>query len=152
MYGKILIAFDGSDPSKYALDHAVNIADTYKGELIILSVVPRFSTPLYPDMGPAPITASLTDYQDRVRELYTTTLKEAENDAKEAYPDLKVTSLILEGRPSAIIVEQAEKMKVDLIVMGSRGVGGVTGWILGSTSRRVVDSCTTPILIVKTSR
>jgi nucleotide-binding universal stress UspA family protein len=33
--------------------------------------------------------------------------------------------------------------------MGSRGVGGITGWILGSTSRRVVDSCTKPILIVK---
>ena len=47
------------------------------------------------------------------------------------------------------IVEQAEKDDVDIIVMGSRGIGGYTGWILGSTSRRVVDSCTKPILIVK---
>ena len=49
----------------------------------------------------------------------------------------------------ATITEYAENNGVDLIVMGSRGIGGYTGWILGSTSRKVVDSCTKPILIAK---
>ncbi|GAI02286.1 unnamed protein product, partial [marine sediment metagenome] len=81
--------------------------------------------------------------------LYQNVLKEAEEKVKEEYPGVKTESILKEGRPSATIVEQAEKDDVDIIVMGSRGIGGYTGWILGSTSRRVVDSCTKPILIVK---
>jgi len=55
----------------------------------------------------------------------------------------------MEGRPSATIVDEAEKNEMDLIVIGSRGLGGITGWILGSTSRRIVESCTKPVLVVK---
>ncbi len=65
------------------------------------------------------------------------------------FPDLAVEAILLEGRPSSTIVEQAEKNQADLIVMGSRGIGGISGWILGSTSRRVVESCTKPVLIIK---
>ena len=62
---------------------------------------------------------------------------------------LKYEAVLLEGRPSSTIVEEAESRDVNLIMMGSRGLGGITGWILGSTSRKVVDQCTKPILIVK---
>ncbi len=50
---------------------------------------------------------------------------------------------------SSTIVNAAEEYDADLIVIGSRGIGGITGWILGSTSRNVVESCTKPILVVK---
>jgi len=55
----------------------------------------------------------------------------------------------MEGRPSANIVDVAEKKGYDLIAMESRGIGGIKGWIFGSTSCRVVDFCTTPVLIIK---
>ncbi|MDP2901210.1 MAG: universal stress protein, partial [Candidatus Bathyarchaeota archaeon] len=58
-------------------------------------------------------------------------------------------AILQEGRPSALIVGEADRLGVSLIVMGSRGLGGITGWILGSTSRQVVDQCTKAILIVK---
>jgi nucleotide-binding universal stress UspA family protein len=153
MYKKILIAFDGSEPSKYALDHAVSIAAKWGSELIVLSVVPRVNTPLFPDGGPAPMTSlHLADYQDSLQEIYAKSLQEAEDDVKEAFPEVKISSKLLEGRPSSVIVEEADKEDVDLIVIGSRGIGGITGFILGSTSRRVVDTCTKPVLVVKTSR
>jgi nucleotide-binding universal stress UspA family protein len=57
--------------------------------------------------------------------------------------------MLREGRPSATIVDVAEKDGYDLIVMGSRGIRGITSWILGSTSRGVVDSCKKPVLIIK---
>ena len=44
---------------------------------------------------------------------------------------------------------RANTENVDLIVMESRGLGGISGWVLGSTSRRVVETCEKPILIVK---
>jgi len=153
MFDKILVAFDGSEPSEHALGFAIDIAARYGAELDILTVVPRVMMPVFPDegFGAAPITAAqdLGEYQDRMRASYRNALREAEQRVKKSHPDLNVKTMLEEGRPSATIVDKAESDGVDLIVIGSRGLGGITGWILGSTSRRVVESCTKPILIVK---
>jgi len=153
MYRKILVALDGSDPSNNALEHAATIAKKFDAELILVAVVQRMMIPIFPDegFGAVPLSAAkdMAQYQDKMRVLYQNVLKEAEEKVKEEYPGVKTESILKEGRPSATLVEQAEKDDVDIIVMGSRGIGGYTGWILGSTSRRVVDSCTKPILIVK---
>ena len=153
MYEKILVPLDGSEPSRHALNHAISIADKYGASLKLLAVVPQVVLPVFPDegFGAAPVTAAkdMARYQDKMKELYEGVLREAKAQLKDEKPDIMVEALLREGRPSATIVEIAEEDGVDLIVMGSRGVGGITGWILGSTSRRVVDSCTKPILIVK---
>jgi len=153
MYRKILVALDGSEPSNNALEHAATIAKKFDAKLILVAVVQRMMIPIFPDegFGAVPLSAAkdMAQYQDKMRVLYQNVLKEAEEKVKEEYPGVKTESILKEGRPSATIVEQAEKDDVDIIVLGSRGIGGYTGWILGSTSRRVVDSCTKPILIVK---
>ena len=153
MYKKILVAFDGSEASKHALDHAVNIADQFGAEIFVLSVVPRVMMPVFPDegFGAAPITAAqdMSEYQSKMKEIYDKSLDDAKKDINENFPDLKVTTKLLEGRPSATIVSAADEQNADLIVIGSRGIGGITGWILGSTSRNVVESCTKPILVIK---
>lgn len=153
MYKKILVAFDGSESSKHALDHAVSIADHLGSELLILTVVPRVMMPVFPDegFGATPITAAqdMSEYQDRMKDIYTGAMKEAEEDVRNSFPNVSVTTKLSEGRPSSTIVEEAENNKSDLIVIGSRGLGGITGWILGSTSRRIVESCTKPVLVVK---
>jgi len=153
MFGKILVAVDGSEPSNHALNYALEIADRWSSELTILVVVPRVMMPIFPDegFGSAPITAygDMGQYYDRMRSVYQNVLDEAVKQAQERYPKVKIVPRLDEGRPSSVIVSAAEKDGVDLIVMGSRGIGGITGWILGSTSRRVVESCTKPILIIK---
>lgn len=153
MYKKILVAFDGSEASKHALDHAVNIAEPFGAEVAVLSVVPRVMMPVFPDegFGAAPITAAqdMSEYQEKMKGIYTKSLEDAKNDIEANFPDLKVSVKLLEGRPSSTIVSEAENEDADLIVIGSRGIGGITGWILGSTSRNVVESCTKPILVVK---
>ena len=93
--------------------------------------------------------ADWADYQDKMNASYKKSQDDAMKGLKEHYPKLATEAILLEGRPSAKIVEQAEKNQADLIVMGSRGIGGISGWILGSTSRRVVESCTKPVLIMK---
>ncbi|TRO48517.1 universal stress protein [Candidatus Bathyarchaeota archaeon] len=153
MYEKILVPLDGSEPSNHALEHAISIASKFGAALRLLAVVPQVVLPVFPDegFGAAPVTAAtdMARYQEKMKELYEGVLKEAEAKLRKEHPDINVEATLREGRPSATIVELAEEDGVDLIVMGSRGVGGITGWILGSTSRRVVDSCTKPILIVK---
>jgi nucleotide-binding universal stress UspA family protein len=153
MYKKILVALDGSEPSNHALEQAVEIATKFKAKLIMLAVVQRVMIPIFPDegFGGVPLSAAkdMAQYQDKMRIVYQTVLDEAKEKINEEHPDLDVEAILKEGRPSGTITEYAENDGADLIVMGSRGIGGYTGWILGSTSRRVVDSCTKPILIVK---
>jgi nucleotide-binding universal stress UspA family protein len=153
MYKKILVPVDGSEPSNNALKHAMDIAEKFSSEVTLLAVVSRVMIPIFPDegFGAAPMTAAkdMAQYQERMRVIYQNVLEEAQEKMKEKHSHLKVNTLLKEGRPSSTIVEIAENEDHDLIVMGSRGIGGITGWILGSTSRRVVDSCTKPILIVK---
>ncbi len=119
----------------------------------MLAVIQRVMIPIFPDegFGGVPLSAAkdMAQYQDKMRLVYQNVLDEAQAKIKEDHPELEVESILKEGRPSATITDYAENDGVDLIVMGSRGIGGYTGWILGSTSRKVVDSCTKPILIVK---
>ena len=153
MYGSILVALDGSEASDHALDHALSIATKYESKLVLLAVVQRVMIPIFPDegFGGIPLSAAkdMAQYQEKMKDIYKDVLEEAEAKVREEHPGLEVETILKEGRPSATIVDIAENDGVDLIVMGSRGIGGYTGWILGSTSRRVVDSCTKPILIVK---
>ena len=153
MYKKILVAIDGSEPSNHALEQAIEIANQFKAKLIMIAVVQRVMIPIFPDegFGGVPLSAAkdMAQYQDKMKVVYQTVLDEAQAKIKEDHPNLEVEAILKEGRPSATITDYAENDGVDLIVMGSRGIGGYTGWILGSTSRRVVDSCTKPILIVK---
>ena len=153
MFKKVLVAIDGSEPSNNALDHAVEIATKFEAKLIMIAVIQRVMIPIFPDegFGGVPLSAAkdMAQYQDKMRLVYQNVLEEAQAKLKEDHPNLEVEAILKEGRPSAMITDYAENDGVDLIVMGSRGVGGYTGWILGSTSRKVVDSCTKPILIVK---
>lgn len=153
MYSNILVPLDGSEPSNNALEHALTIAEKFNSKVSLLAVVARVILPVFPDegFGTAPMTAAkdMARYQEKMKIIYENVLTEAREKVTREHPDIKLVTLLKEGRPSATIVETAEEDGYDLIVMGSRGVGGITGWILGSTSRRVVDSCTKPILIVK---
>ncbi|MCK4583380.1 universal stress protein [Candidatus Bathyarchaeota archaeon] len=75
-------------------------------------------------------------------------MSEAVNIVKNKKPDMKVETRLEEGRASDVIVKIAQEEDADLIVMGSRGMGGIVGF-LGSTSRHVIEARTKPILIVK---
>jgi nucleotide-binding universal stress UspA family protein len=150
---KILVTFDGSEPSTHALNQGASLAQLTESEIIILSVVPKIMTPLIPedgmDVDPIPSSQEMTLYQQKMEEYYSTSLRKAVDDLAEIYPELKVDTMLKKGRPSSTIVDVAEQGDFDLIVIGNRGVGGIFGWILGSTSRRVVESCTVPVLVVK---
>jgi nucleotide-binding universal stress UspA family protein len=149
VFSKVLVAYDGSDPSKRALDHAAKMAAMFEGELVIVTVVPKVSVPIYSNAELGAQAMDIASLQERMHENYSQSIKKAEEEIKSLYPHLKVETILKEGRPSSTIVSEADMLGVSIIVMGSRGLGGISGWILGSTSRQVVDQCTKAILIVK---
>jgi nucleotide-binding universal stress UspA family protein len=153
LFKKILVAYDGSDQAKRAMDYAADMANSCRGSLVLLTVVPKVTIPIFPDegFGTIPVNSSpeWTEYEEKMSATYRKSQVEVIKDLKEHYPDLPIEARLLDGRPSATIVEEAERTQSDLIVIGSRGLGGISGWILGSTSRRVVESCTKPVLVIK---
>jgi len=149
---KILVALDGSEPASKALDFALELAEKYFAEILLLSVVPPVTVP----MVASPATGVLTippiamgTYQKELKDNHEKMLAEALKRAKKVKPILKVSTKIVEGRPSDKIVETAKEEDFDIIVMGSRGLGGVKEFFLGSVSDRVADEAPCPVLIVK---
>ena len=147
MIKKILVATDGSDHACHALEYAIESAAKWNAQLIILSVIPPLR-PIFPDPDGLYPTY-LPEFEEELENAYKRILDEAVNTAVKEQPDIKVEARLEKGRPPDHIMKVARTENVDLIVMGSRGLGGITGSVLGSTSQAVVHSCTKPILIVK---
>ncbi len=152
MFNKILVAVDGSDHADKALGYALGLAENCGSELILLTAYQRR---VLPGIGSNEYYGDKVDmevyerYWDSIKASHEGILAKAKGRVKKEQPSVKYTTELVEGRPGTEIIESARRNDVDLIVMGSRGIGGVTGWILGSTSKQVVEACTKPVLVVK---
>jgi nucleotide-binding universal stress UspA family protein len=144
LINRILVPLDGSEYADKALDWALDLAEKYNASIELLTVIPLlgpFTTcGIEPLFGP-----SLKELQEQAGKM----LAEALKKAKKSKPNLKISTKVLEGRPSDKIVETAKEENFDLIVMGSRGLGGVKEFFLGSVSDRVADEAPCPVVIVK---
>lgn len=145
---KILFSIDGSQTADHALDFGLDLANKYSAEIMIVSVFesPRSSL-VVKGMLYAP--TSTENYLKSVRDFHEKILLEALNKVKKISTKLSVSIKLLEGRPADKIVETAKEGAFDLIVIGSRGLGGIKEFILGSVSDRVADEAPCPVLIVK---
>jgi nucleotide-binding universal stress UspA family protein len=146
---KILVALDGSEPADKALDFALDLAEKYSAEVALLSVA-HMPLVVYtsPGIGGFPPVA-IGRYTKKLKASHEKLLSEALKRAKKVKPNLKVSTKLLEGRPSDKIIETAKEGNFDIIVMGSRGLGGIKEFFLGSVSDRVADEAVCPVLIVK---
>lgn len=149
MIKRMLVAIDGSEPAAKALDYALDIAEKYAADVLILSVIPpinsvipRFSTASPPKSF---YKLFITEIEKRLK----IALSEALKKVKAEKPMLKISTALLEGRPAEKIVQVAEEKNFDIIIMGSRGLGSVKELFLGSVSDKVADTSTCPVLIVK---
>jgi len=155
MIRKIIVPIDGSKHSDKALSYALDLAERYSAEIKLLSVAqpvvamgPAYS--IQPMMIPSSTTLTSTAlYVKEIEAAHKNILEEALKKAKETKPKIKISKQLANGRPAEKIVEIANKEKFDLIVMGSRGTGGIKEFFLGSVSDRVADDASCPVLLVK---
>lgn len=147
MFSKILSPLDGSEPSDHALTYAMNQASRFNAELIILTVIEPTPTLLYGDEDFP--TININEYEDAMEKYHQGVLIKAEERVKKSHPELKLRAILSKGHIGNSIIEIAKKEDVDLIVMGSHGLTGLSSLLMGSVSRHVVEHCTKPILIVK---
>jgi nucleotide-binding universal stress UspA family protein len=145
MIKRILVGIDSSEASITALNYGIDLAETYQGELIILSVIPNMPFIYSDDIFPEYIPRIQQDLEDSYKRL----LDREQERIKHEHPELNVTTILEKGNPSEKIIKTSKTEEVDLIVLGNRGTGGIVNWLLGGTSRSVADACTVPVLIVK---
>ncbi|GIP52874.1 MULTISPECIES: universal stress protein [Paenibacillus] len=143
LFSKIVAAYDGSKASNKALDKAIDLVKVTPGatlEVLHVFDFPRF----YVAEGFAPIPASVN--QD-FYELAEKTVEEAKNRLEAAGVTAKVE--MLQGAPAEGILDYVKKHDSDIIIIGSRGLGGIREFVLGSVSHNVVQHARIPVLVVK---
>jgi nucleotide-binding universal stress UspA family protein len=137
---KVLVAYDGSKPSKKALDSAAEFAAKYGADLVLVSVTES--------VCPIGISqeecATMNDILERETEKLVESIKQ--DLQKKA---LKVKTLFRKGSPADEIVKLAEKEGADVIVIGSHGRHGAKKFFLGSVSSRVATHAPCSVLLVK---
>ena len=146
MIRKILVALDGSEHAEKALDFAVDLAEKYSAEVVLLSIVPYTDLVL---VSMVPSSIKEESYLIKLRDYYKEVLSKALRKTMKIRPNLKVSTKLTEGQPADKIVETVKEGSFDIIVMGSRGMSGIKEFLLGSVSHRVADKASCAVLIVK---
>ncbi len=147
MYEQILVPTDGSKVAQAAVDHAIDIAEKYNGEVHALFIA---------DVDAIAYGIG-AEQVDRIRQGQFENMEELREDAE------KATNYVLEkakargltvherhagGKPHRLIADYAEDNDIDLIVMGSHGRAGVRRALLGSVTERTLRSTHVPVLVV----
>lgn len=143
MFRNILVAIDGSTHAQRAFVEAVDLAERSNAALTVMTSVPDTSSWLIGmSYGEGIDFKALAHETEReYRKLLDT--------AVDALPqNLPVTKILAHGRPGRRILEQLQKGKHDLVVMGSRGRGEASSLLLGSVSHQVLNASPAAVLIV----
>ncbi len=140
IFDKILIATDGSDNSKAAVEKGLMIARQCESAVYVVYVIDMSTLSAAPLVTPAAV-----DVFHQLEVEGKNTVERVKTMAN----DLNVKTFVISGRPAHEITEFAVENKVDLIVIGSHGTGGIERMLLGSVADKVIRTANQPVLVVR---
>jgi len=144
---KMLVAYDGSDASKKAIDMVMKCSNS-DDEITLLTVVPAelsessFTKMLLPTIDLSKIVKS-GSFKDKAKETLSTIVNDIENNVS------KVDIEVEDGDPADEILITAKKMQADIIVLGYKGYGKEGRFLLGSVTDKVVRHASVSVLVVR---
>lgn len=133
---KVLVGFDGSEGSENALNKAMMIMDE-GGELIVLAVVPLPSEKNFVDQKTYEIM------KQKAKNIVDSVLQDVGRH------EYDVTGMIEEGDIAAKIIDTANSLQCDIIVLGSKGASELGTYPIGSIANKVVQYAHKPVMIVR---
>ena len=146
----ILVPIDGSENSIRALNTAIDLSKTYDSQLLILMVTPRDGVGVGMGAGFPGHTSTVQEYYEEMDRRSQRILEDAlELARKQGLSNVKGEAVPQFDSVAHQIIEQAEHKKVDLIVIGTRGLGGFKRLLLGSVSSEVVTHAACNVLVVR---
>lgn len=149
VYQTVVVGTDGSDSSLRAVDHAAAIAADHGAKLVVVTAhlpVPqergRYAIPPGSDHG--------QDYRTVGEAPFYAILRNAKERAHQAgAKDVEERSIV--GAPITVLVQLAEEVHADLMVVGNVGLNSVAGRLLGSVPSEVSRRVKIDVLIVHTA-
>ncbi len=131
---KILLAYDGGEPARRALEQTIELARSFNAEVGVISVVPV-----------RPGRAPIDPWDDRT--VHAEELLEARRLLREA----GIEPVLIEpgGDPARTIERIAEERGFDTIVMGSRGLGAVARTLQGSVFEHVAANARATVVVAR---
>ena len=143
----MLVAYDGSDASKKAIDVVLKCADK-EDEITLLTVVPAelaessFTKMLLPTIDLSNVVKS-GSFKQKAKESLSKLIKEIEPEVS------KVNIAVESGDPADEILMSAKKHESDIIVVGYKGYGKEGRFLLGSVTDKVVRHASKSVLVVR---
>ena len=147
MYQRIFVPIDGSPTSNHGLNEAIKLAKDQGAKLRLFHLVDEYIAVSSPD-GMA--FSNTDDLLESLRQGGKKIIEKAEALARRN--GLTPESVMREsfgGRAADFIVEQANKWRAELIVLGTHGRRGVKRLVMGSDAEQVVRTTPVPVLLVR---
>ena len=144
----ILIATDGSEFGRTAAENACELAAGRQD--IAFTIVSAYETPA--SVAAEPYVGTPEMYQqliDGLRLLAERAVDEVKSIVEQRFPNASVTTVVEMGRAAEVILDAADRVKADLVVVGSHGHGFWGRSLLGSVSNAVVHHARCPVLVVR---
>lgn len=137
VYQNILLAVDGSLPSRRATTAATELARLANGTVVVLHVIeytPYGRAGVAPEETPPEAHVLVNEVSERIESVGVKTRA--------------VVEQALVGRVASVIAGQAALEASDVIVVGTRGLGDLAGLVLGSTAHKLLHVAHCPVLVV----
>jgi nucleotide-binding universal stress UspA family protein len=144
---KLLVAYDGSDASKKAIETVLKCSSK-QDEITLLTVLPAelaessFTKMLLPTIDLSSIIKS-GSFKEKAMESLNKISKQIETDVS------KVNTMVESGDPADEILITAKKVDADIIIIGYKGYGKEGRFLLGSVTDKVVRHASTSVLVVR---
>lgn len=137
MFETVVLATDGSESAQRSVRAGVDLASKFDAEVHALYVVD---------------TGEIEDAPEEIRQDLETAVHDAGDEALSAASDAggsTIVTAVRQGDPATEIVDYAEEVAADAIVMGTRGRHGDHSFLLGSVAEAVVRHAPQPVLTVR---
>lgn len=148
---RILCAVDGSEHSQWGIQALETLASQEPERVGLLHIIDQPALQAATNKNPVAAKRALA----AMEKAGTIVLREAARSARLALgqaatgPRTKLQTILLHGPIAHTIARTARRLKADLILMGSRGLSDIQGFLLGSVSRQVAATAPCPLLVVK---
>ena len=142
---RILVAVDGSPHANRALDFAARLARELREVEVTLINVGHIPIVESPPMG-MPVYVDFGATEEALERAGRQILEDAAKPF--AANNVRATSIYRSGDPAAEIIRAAREGRVDLVIVGARGLSQFSGLILGSVSEKVLHAAPSPVVVV----
>ncbi len=148
---KVLLATDGSKEAELAARIAADLTQKTGSELHVVHVfgIAPVGPPVYPEATDLQGEALEEEAEERISEQRAREVLEADVEKLRSAGGMVAQAHLIEGRVAPEVVALAEEIGAGLIVMGSRGLGGIRRALMGSVSDSVVRHAHCPVLVVR---